>query len=238
MSRSRRGSTLRGGSAFAGGLGVDAETRAGVPCGAPCWLHSHAPENAALFVDDTAFQAALKRLDPGDPAVFGAQLAGSAPGRPDRQVLAQRFLTSRPEAPRPPAGVRGQPGARPAAGSARRRLDALDDVYERWDGRGMPGGTRGDQLSLVARIVHVAEQAVLAAADGGVVAARREIGAGRAVTSTRTWPPRFVRRADALLAALDAPDLLAAVLAAEPAPAAAGDDGLSGAAPRWPPSST
>ena len=47
-------------------------------------------------------------------------------------------------------------------------VDALDDVYERWDGLGIPGGRRGEQISAVARIVHVAEQAVFAHADGGV----------------------------------------------------------------------
>src|SRR5689334_1832522 len=36
---------------------------------------SHASENAEHFDDDIAFQSALKDLDPGDPVVFGAQLA-------------------------------------------------------------------------------------------------------------------------------------------------------------------
>ena len=37
---------------------------------------SQASENAALFGNDMAFQAALKPMDVGDPDVFGAQLAG------------------------------------------------------------------------------------------------------------------------------------------------------------------
>lgn len=54
---------------------------------------SYASENAALFDDDTSFQAALKVIDPGDNAVFGAQLArfGAWLG-PERQpVLTRRF---------------------------------------------------------------------------------------------------------------------------------------------------
>jgi hypothetical protein len=46
---------------------------------------AHAPENAAIFVDDAAFQAALKRLDPGDPGVFAAQLARFGDWAPERQ---------------------------------------------------------------------------------------------------------------------------------------------------------
>jgi response regulator RpfG family c-di-GMP phosphodiesterase len=46
----------------------------------------------------------------------------------------------------------GRLGLAPAA------LDALEDVYERLDGRGLPGARRGGQISFVARVVHVAEQ--------------------------------------------------------------------------------
>src|SRR5436190_18107446 len=46
-------------------------------------------------------------------------------------------------------------------------VTALDHVYERWDGRGIPGQAARDRLPLAARIVHVAEQAVLAHAQAG-----------------------------------------------------------------------
>ena len=57
----------------------------------------HASENAAMFVDDVAFQGALKSFDPGDPAVRASQLrefgawAGAAGG-----VMAQRFVEAFP----------------------------------------------------------------------------------------------------------------------------------------------
>jgi len=47
-------------------------------------------------------------------------------------------------------------------------VTALDHVYERWDGCGIPGLAREDGLPLAARIVHVAEQAVLAHARAGL----------------------------------------------------------------------
>src|SRR6478609_8901268 len=55
---------------------------------------SHSSENAAMFLDDVAFQSSLKLLDPARPAVFRAQMAdfGSWAG-PDRQpILARLFL--------------------------------------------------------------------------------------------------------------------------------------------------
>ncbi|MFC4943175.1 hypothetical protein [Pseudonocardia sp. GCM10023141] len=77
-----------------------------------------APENAALFVDDRAFQAALKRLDPGDPNVFGSQLAAFGDWAPQRQgELARRFTEIAPiQGPRAArCGLRGEPGTRRCA---------------------------------------------------------------------------------------------------------------------------
>ena len=167
-------------TAFAGALGWSRDERLAVFHTAllrSIGCTSHAPENAALFVDDTAFQAALKRLDPGDPAVFTAQLARFGDWAPGRG-LAQRFTavaaTEGPRAARAGCEVSRALGGRlglPAAA-----IDALDDVYERWDGLGIPDGRSGEQLSTIGRAVHVAEQAVFAHADGGVAGARAEVG--------------------------------------------------------------
>ena len=73
----------------------------------------------------------------------------------------------------------------------------------------------------MARVVHVAEQAVLAAAEGGVPAATSEVARRAGGHLDPDLAAAFLRSADALLSSLEAPDLLAAVLAAEPAPAAA-----------------
>lgn len=184
---------------------------------------SHAPENADLFVDDVAFQAALKRLDPGDGAVFGGQLARFGAWAPDRQAeLAARFAAIAPvEGPlaaragcevSQALGVRL--GLEPAA------VAALDQVYERWDGLGIPDGIRGDALLPVARVVHVAEQAVLAHATGGAAAAVAEVGRRAGGHLDPDLAAGFVRMADGALAPLAADDLLAAVVAAEPGPRA------------------
>jgi hypothetical protein len=122
---------------------------------------SHASENAALFGDDTAFQAALKPMDPGDPVVFGAQLAGFGwwAGPAAQPGLARRFVEIAPlEGPRAAqAGCEVSRALGPRLGLAPAAVRALDDVFERWDGLGIPQGRSGDELSLIGRIVHVAE---------------------------------------------------------------------------------
>jgi HD-GYP domain-containing protein (c-di-GMP phosphodiesterase class II)/DNA-binding CsgD family transcriptional regulator len=185
---------------------------------------AHASENAALFGDDTAFEAAFSRLDAGDPDVLAGQLADFGGWVPERQAqLARRFVaiapTEGPRASRAGCEVSRALGAR--LGLPPVAVDALDDVYERWDGRGLPGARRGEQVSLLARIVQVAEQAVLAAAEGGRAAALSEVARRAGGHLDPHLAAAFLRSADALLPVVEVSDLLAAVLAAEPAPAAA-----------------
>ena len=211
-------------------VGLDEHDCAAVFCAAlleSVGCTSHASENADLFADDTAFQAAFHRLDPGDPATLETQLGrfGSwAPGR--RRELARRFLDVAPvEGPRASrAGCEVSRALGGRLGMAGAVVDALDDVYERWDGRGLPGTRAGEQLSAVMRIVHVAEQAVLAAVDGGPGAAVAEVSRRAGGQLDPGLAAAFTSSADELLAALDGPDLLATVLADEPAPAAAAGD--------------
>jgi HD-GYP domain-containing protein (c-di-GMP phosphodiesterase class II)/DNA-binding CsgD family transcriptional regulator len=189
---------------------------------------AHAPENARLFTDDVAFQAALKRLDPGDPRVFGAQLGRFGDWGGSRQpALARRFVEV--------AAVEGPAAARAGCEVSRAlgallglepgAVAALDEVYERWDGLGIPAGLAGDGLSMTARIVHVAEQAVLARtgdaqSPGPVSTVVEEVRRRAGGHLDPELAHRFVVAADQLLAVLAGPDLLSAALEAEPGPRA------------------
>jgi HD-GYP domain-containing protein (c-di-GMP phosphodiesterase class II)/DNA-binding CsgD family transcriptional regulator len=212
---------------FAGELGLDDADRGAVFHVAllrSIGCTANASENAALFADDTAFQGALHRLDPANPAKFARQLDAFGDWAPQRQkVLADRFVAVAPvEGPR---AVRAGCEVSRALGTRLNfppaALEALDDVYERWDGQGIPGQRRGEQVSLLARIVHVAEQAVLAAADGGRAAAVLEVRGRAGGHLDPDLVAAFVRSGDALLAVTEGPDVLASVLAAEPASSAA-----------------
>ncbi len=225
-------------TAFADGLELNLPDRravyhAALLMGIGCT--AHAPENASMFEDDMAFSATLRVLDPGDPAViadqmgrFGAWASREAPG-----VLAARFAavapTVGPVAARAScevsAALGGQIGLPVAA------IAALEDVHERWDGLGIPGGRRGEQLTLAGRIVHVAEQAVLAEAMGGRAGVRKEVARRAGGHLDPELCASFVAHIDEILGALDEPDLLAAVVGREPPPATTvGGDGIEAVA--------
>jgi HD-GYP domain-containing protein (c-di-GMP phosphodiesterase class II)/DNA-binding CsgD family transcriptional regulator len=181
---------------------------------------AHAPENAAMFGDDMRFQRALKELDPADWETFSARFGDWDEGR-QRELLGvvvKETPTTGVYAARSGCEVSAALGARlgiePAA------ISALDHVYERWDGRGIPDGRAGDEVHAVARVVHVAEQAVLAHFRGGEAAARSEVAKRAGGQLDPDLCAAFSACCDQVMGALAAPDMLAAVVAAEPPPAA------------------
>lgn len=185
---------------------------------------SHAPENAEMFLDDVAFQAALKQADPGDEAVWSAQLArfGDWAGPKAQPVLARRLVDSfhTVGVGAALAGCEVSRALGPGLGLAAAAVDALDDVYERWDGLGIPHGRAGEEISPIARIVHVAEQAVLAHGRGGHQTAVEEVRRRAGGHLDPGLAALFEAHAEAVLAGFEAPDAVAAVVAAEPAPQA------------------
>ena len=181
---------------------------------------SHAPENAEEFVDDTAFQRALKQLDPGDPEAFGEQLErfGEWTDRP--AALSARFVeiagTVGPRAAS--TGCEVSRALAPGLHACSEAVRALDDVYERWDGHGIPLGRRATELAPETRVLHVAEQAVLAEAAGGVAGAAAEVSRRSGGHLDPDLAAAFVADAATILAAADVPDPLDAVLEREPVP--------------------
>src|SRR5262245_18812120 len=98
----------------------------------------HASENAALFGDDIAFERFLATFDPGDPAVAAAQLAAfeADAGERARQTFLEVAPAVGPDAVRASCEVAVALGGRldlPAAVTG-----AFEDVFERWDGHGLP----------------------------------------------------------------------------------------------------
>src|SRR5215470_9224032 len=191
---------------------------------------SHATENSEAFGDDIAFQGWPKEVDLGDEAMLARQLARFGAWESARQAAMTTFFLdnaaaegtsawrSSCEVGRAVGPLLGLPGA---------VVTALDHVYERWDGRGIPGIARETALPLAARVVHVAEQAVLAHAQGGLAGAVAETGRRAGGHLDPDLAAAFARSAEAALAPLAAPDILAAVVAAEPGTASlAGPGGL------------
>jgi HD-GYP domain-containing protein (c-di-GMP phosphodiesterase class II) len=113
--------------------------------------------------------------------------------------------------------------------------EALRRLYERWDGRGMPGDLNGEQIPQAVRIMQVAQDADVAWQRGGPGLARQVL-AGRAGAGL---DPQAVAAGlaagDDLFAGLDAPSVWDDAMAAEPGPqpvigAARLDDCLSAVA--------
>ena len=52
---------------------------------------------------------------------------------------------------------------------------ALRHLYERWDGKGLPGDLRGEQVPLPVRVMQVAQDADVAWQRGGPALARRKV---------------------------------------------------------------
>jgi HD-GYP domain-containing protein (c-di-GMP phosphodiesterase class II)/DNA-binding CsgD family transcriptional regulator len=95
---------------------------------------------------------------------------------------------------------------------------ALRHLWERWDGRGMPGDLRGDQIPLAVRLMQVAQDADMAWHQGGSVLAdsllTERAGSGLDPGAVAA----FLSLGEAAYAGLDAPSIWDAALFAEPGP--------------------
>lgn len=95
-----------------------------------------------------------------------------------------------------------------------RRL--LTHIFERWDGKGMPGGLRGEAIALPARIMHLSRDAAAYHQIGGCPAAvetvRQRAGSG----FDPGLAAAFCAHAEHILKPLDAPSVWDLALEAEP----------------------
>ncbi|MEZ3181576.1 LuxR C-terminal-related transcriptional regulator [Streptomyces pimonensis] len=182
---------------------------------------SFAPELAEIFGDEVAFQRALKHLDPGGGVPLAEQLVRTggwtrAEGRRLTDTLTEVLPTVGVEAMR--NGCEAGQALGSGLGVRSQTLAALNDVYERWDGRGIPLGIGGERLSFAARVVQVAEQAVLAHASGGEPAAVSAVAGRAGGHLDPALAHAFAADVTRVLAPLREPDALASVVACEPPP--------------------
>ncbi len=129
--------------------------------------------------DDLAFLQTYADVDLGDPlAVMGRTVRrlGSELPLAARARAVVAFLSD------PKGGDKVSSAHCELAASLATRLgmgeavtEALAQMYERWDGRGAPRRLAGDELSLVARVVHVAHVAEVFTRTRGVGEASREL---------------------------------------------------------------
>ena len=96
--------------------------------------------------------------------------------------------------------------------------EALQHLYERWDGKGMPGDVRGEEIPLAVRIMHVAQDADMAWQHGGLAAAARVVS-GRAGAGLDPGPAAaFTELGEKAFEGLDVASVWDAAMFAEPGP--------------------
>jgi HD-GYP domain-containing protein (c-di-GMP phosphodiesterase class II) len=150
---------------------------------------------------------AARAAHPGrPPAARAAAMARSAVGG-----LAEfrRWAASHCE-------VAGLLGAR--MGLPERVQGALRHLYERWDGKGLPGDLRGEQVPLPVRVMQVAQDADIAWQRGGATLARHTVWSRAGSGLDPRVAAAFVSLGDQVYAGLDTPSIWDSALAAEPGP--------------------
>jgi HD-GYP domain-containing protein (c-di-GMP phosphodiesterase class II) len=95
---------------------------------------------------------------------------------------------------------------------------ALAHLYERWDGKGMPGELRREQIPLAVRIMHVAQDADMAWQAGGPALAGQIVASRAGGGLDPQAAAAFVRLDGAAFADLDQPSAWDDAMAAEPGP--------------------
>jgi HD-GYP domain-containing protein (c-di-GMP phosphodiesterase class II) len=177
---------------------------------------------AAVFGDEITARTWLATMDFGRPAEMVAGLvrhvgAGEAPLRRARR-LATAFATV-PQLPEIEAShcevaqqLAGRLGLRPEV------QWALGQVFERWDGRGLPRRTKGEAIAQAARVVATAQDAALFFRLGGAEAAVSVVRRRAGGAYDPRIAERFCREATGLLAGLDREPAWDMALAAEPGP--------------------
>src|SRR4051794_10896960 len=167
-------------------VGLDGEERRAVHySGLLAWVGCHidAYEQAKWFGDDLALKADTGRADMASVPAMVHVLSHLGAGRslPQRARLAVKFLG---DGLRPVEAIENHSLATnqlaASLGLAPEVRECLAQTFERWDGKGVPSGLRGEQILLPARVVNLAD--VVAAfhrggeVDAAVAVARERIG--------------------------------------------------------------
>ena len=206
-------------------LGLDEGTRAVVYyVGLLGWVGCHvdAYEQAKWFGDDQALKADYRRVDMAGGAAraaFVLRHAGAGRGPAERARLGMRLAgEGRHVAETMIENHCVATNVLAAAlGLGEEVRAALDQTFERWDGKGAPAGAEGERIRVPARLVTLADVVEIYHRSGGVEAA---VAVARERRGTQFDPALvdvFCAEAPALFDDLDATTTWHAVIAAEPA---------------------
>lgn len=96
-------------------------------------------------------------------------------------------------------------------------IDSLNHIFERWDGKGLPLGLKGDAIALSARITHFSHTVVLETWRRGVSGAREIVRRRAGSEFDPALAQLFLTRSPELMESVTADSVWDTVLATEPA---------------------
>jgi HD-GYP domain-containing protein (c-di-GMP phosphodiesterase class II) len=179
---------------------------------------------AAVFGDELALRRDFASLDPGrPPEVLGVAMrymrqakAGEPPYR--LAAFVTRGLLSLPRLMSESFAGHCEVAQRLAArlGFSESLIVCLGQVYERWDGKGLPRKLKGDQVAEAVQLVTLAQDAVVWHRIGGPDAAVATIRKRSGGAYEPRMAERFCAEATTILAGLDDEPTWNAVLSLEP----------------------
>ena len=187
---------------------------------------------ASAFGDEIALRRDLASVDMGNRAEIGAAFVRAftrffADLPPDQlakaieQAMAEALPTSGPIL----AGhceVAQRIAER--IGLSKEIRDNLGQLYERWDGNGMPHGLKGDAVKFAVRLVTLAQEVIALVEKHGVETMKAMIAKRRGGAYEEAMADLFLAHADQLVHGLDQPVTRETILALEPLPHALLDD--------------
>jgi HD-GYP domain-containing protein (c-di-GMP phosphodiesterase class II) len=195
------------------------------------WVGCHvdAYEQAKWFGDDTALKSDFRHTDFATAAskpLFMLRHLGA--GRPltERTRLGLTFLGEGRKAAEDMLDNHwmAADGLAAQLGLDQRVRDSVEQTFERWDGKGVPKGARGEEIHLAARVVALADVVEVFHHAGGPAAAADVARQRRGTQFDPAIVDLFVAEAPALCAGLDDASTWDLALTAEPARGAALDD--------------
>ncbi len=206
-------------------LGVDEAEREVVYYSAlVAWVGCHvdAYEQAKWFGDDTAFKSDFRRTDfatGASKALFMLRHLGAGRPAAERTRLSVAFLGEGRKAAAAMLDNHWTAADNLAArlGLAQCVRDSIEQTFERWDGKGVPKGIRGEEILLASRLVALADVVEVFHRVGGTDAAVEVARQRRGTQFDPAIVDLFAAEAAALCTGLDDAATWDAVMAAEPA---------------------
>jgi HD-GYP domain-containing protein (c-di-GMP phosphodiesterase class II) len=187
---------------------------------------------AAAWGDEIALRRDLHRIDMGDRPEFVAVLVRAItrtlPDAAPEELAAavQRGLAEAAQVNIPILSGHCEVAQRIAEriGLSPELRETLGQIYERWDGKGMPRGLAGNAVKFPVRLVTLAQDVVALSDAHGPQAVSAMIAKRAGGAYERELADLFLAHAEPLLAGLDEPVDREAILALEPVPHAMLDE--------------